>query len=150
MNATPAAVPTPEDEAAIRQLVADASAHQSDVERFLALHTADATVVNFGGRRVAGRDALEAAMRAALASPLADVTTTVEIEAVRLIRPDVAIVASIKNVYDGRGPGAEGEEAAPLPASSGRLTYVLVREDNGGRAGGGWRITSAQTTPIPS
>ncbi|MEW2386814.1 SgcJ/EcaC family oxidoreductase [Streptomyces venezuelae] len=130
------------DVAAIRQVVADASEFQNDVERFLPLFTADTTVVNFGGRRVAGRDALEEVMRQALASPLADVVTTVEEEDIRFVRDDVAIVASIKRVSDGRRPGGDGEAVAPLPASAGRLTHVLVKED------GAWRITSSQTTPI--
>ncbi|MFD6431469.1 SgcJ/EcaC family oxidoreductase [Streptomyces venezuelae] len=130
------------DVAAIRQVVADASEFQNDVEWFLPLFTADTTVVNFGGRRVAGRDTLEEAMRQALASPLADVVTTVEEEDIRFVRDDVAIVASIKRVTDGRKPGADGEAVAPLPASAGRLTHVLVKED------GTWRITSSQTTPI--
>ncbi|SOD63336.1 conserved hypothetical protein [Streptomyces zhaozhouensis] len=140
-------VPTPEDEAAIRRLVADASAYQSDVARLPPLHTADATVVNFGGRRVVGREALEAAMRQALASSLAEVTTTVEVESIRLIRPDVAVVASVKHVHDGRSAEGDGEGATPLPASSGRLTYVLVRQEGAGTAGD-WLISAAQTTPI--
>ncbi len=45
-----------EDTAAIRRLVDDVQAKQLDVEPFLALHTDDAVVVNFGGRRVAGKD----------------------------------------------------------------------------------------------
>lgn len=134
------------DLAAIRQLVADASAFQNDVDRFIPLHTADATVVNFGGRRVAGRDTLAGAMSQALASPLADVVTTVEVEDIRFLRADVAIVANIKTVSDRRAPDADGEQPAPLPATAGRLTYVLVKEEGES----GWRIASAQTTPILS
>ncbi|WP_306337178.1 hypothetical protein [Streptomyces sp. KL118A] len=63
---------TAADVAAIRQVVADASEFQDDVERFIPLFTADTTVVNFGGRRVAGRDTLAGAMRQALASPPTD------------------------------------------------------------------------------
>ena len=43
--------------------------------------------MNFGGRRVAGKDALRQAMTAALATPLANVTTTAEIDDIRFIRP---------------------------------------------------------------
>ncbi|MEU1116329.1 MULTISPECIES: SgcJ/EcaC family oxidoreductase [unclassified Streptomyces] len=130
------------DLVAIRQLVDAAVASQSDPDRFLPLHTADTSVVNFRGRRVAGREALDAAMRQALASPLADVVTTVEVEDIRLIRDDVALVASVKHVSDRRRPGADGDPVTPLHATSGRLTYVLVKE------AGTWRIASAQTTPI--
>ncbi|MGC0416947.1 SgcJ/EcaC family oxidoreductase [Embleya sp. AB8] len=123
--------------AAIRRVVADAVEFQNDPDRFVPLHTEDTTVVNFVGRRVAGRDTLADVMRQALASPLADVVNTVEIEDIRLVREDVAIVASVKKVFDRRD-----DPATALHASSGRLTYVLVKDD------GQWRITSAQTTPI--
>lgn len=124
------------DIVAIRQLVEDAQARQSDVEPFLALHTDDVVVVNFGGRRVVGKQALREAMTAALASPLAQVTTTAEVHDIRFIRPDVAVVSATKLVSDGRD-GADGL------ASQGSLTYVVV---DGVPAG--WRIALAQTTPI--
>ncbi|MGS2647090.1 SgcJ/EcaC family oxidoreductase [Streptosporangium sp. G12] len=129
------------EDAAIRRVVADAVKFQSDVDRFISLHAAEAAVVNFGGRRVAGRDALAEAMRRALASSLADVTTTAEIEDIRFLREDVAIVASVKHVHDRRRESGDAPVSA-LPATSGRLTYVMVKED------GTWRIASAQTTPI--
>jgi uncharacterized protein (TIGR02246 family) len=129
-----------EREVAIRRLVAEAQATQSDPEPFLALHTADAVVVNFGGRRVLGRDALGEALRAALATPLAEVTTTAEVQDIRFLRPDVAIVSCTKQVLDERDePGELGE----FP-SQGRLTYVVARGDDGA-----WRIALAQTTPVP-
>ncbi|MBB5075331.1 SgcJ/EcaC family oxidoreductase [Nonomuraea endophytica] len=121
----------------IRQLVADASRHQSDPEPFLALHTDDTTLVNFGGRRVVGKEALEEAMKAALATPLAKVVTSAEVADIRFVRPDVAIVGVLKRVSDERD-GAND----PLHATEGWLTYVVVRND------GTWQIASAQTTPI--
>ncbi|WP_331771053.1 SgcJ/EcaC family oxidoreductase (plasmid) [Embleya sp. NBC_00888] len=131
------------DLVAIRRLVADAVRLQNDIEGLMALHTAEVNIVNFGGRRVSGRAALTAAMRQALASPLADVTTTAEIQDVHFVRADVAIVACLKQVFDGRpNVGAEDSATPALPASSGQLTYVLVKEDDD------WRIASAQTTPI--
>jgi hypothetical protein len=54
----------------IGDLVAAAVRHQSDPDPFLVLHTDDVVLVNIAGRRVLGRDDLEAAMRGALASPL--------------------------------------------------------------------------------
>jgi uncharacterized protein (TIGR02246 family) len=94
------------------------------------------TIVNFGGRRVSGRDTLTETMRQALATPLADVTTTVDIEDIRFLCDDVAIVACIKRAFDGRDSAATA-----LPATTGQLTYVMVEE------GDRWRIASAQTTP---
>ncbi|MFB4271153.1 SgcJ/EcaC family oxidoreductase [Nonomuraea sp. GTA35] len=131
-----------EDVAAIRRLVADAETHQNDLDPFVALHTADTAVVNIAGRRVAGRDALAKAMQAALESPLADVITRTEVADIRFVRPDVAIVASMKRVFDGRDPEVTRDPRAALPSTSGWLTYVAVKED------GAWRIASAQTTPI--
>jgi uncharacterized protein (TIGR02246 family) len=120
----------------ITDLVDEVVRNQSDPEAFLPRHTDDVVVVNIAGRRVLGRDTLEAAMRQALASPLADVTTTVEVDDIRFVRDDVAIVSCTKTVHDGRS----GEPDA-LP-SVGAMSYVMVDGDDG------WRIALAQTTPI--
>jgi uncharacterized protein (TIGR02246 family) len=127
---------------AIRQVVADAQKHQNDPDRFIPLHTADTSIVNFMGRRVLGRDALHQAMKRALETPLANVINTVEIEDIRFIRPDVAIVASIKHVSDEREVSLRDDPSTTLPSLSGWLTYVVVKEQDA------WRIVSAQTTPI--
>jgi uncharacterized protein (TIGR02246 family) len=124
--------------AAIRRVVADSERLQSDVDGFTDLLTDDVVIVNFGGRRVFGRTAVRTAMQQALASPLADVTTTQEIEAVHFLRPDVALVSCVKHVHDGRGAAGSG---SPL-RERGMLTLVLVDRD------GRWRIASAQTTPV--
>jgi uncharacterized protein (TIGR02246 family) len=125
------------DEPAIRALVQTATEAQNDPDVFIPLHAPDAVIVNFFGRRVLGRDALEQAMRAALSSPLKDVRTEVEIVDLRPVSDSVALVSCIKTVHDERGDGADD-----LPASVGALTYVMTRID------GAWKIASAQTTPI--
>jgi uncharacterized protein (TIGR02246 family) len=124
--------------AAIHRVVAESERLQSDVDGFTDLLTDDVVIVNFGGRRVRGRTAVRTAMQQALASPLADVTTTQEIEAVQFLRPDVALVSCVKHVHDGRGAAGSG---SPL-RERGMLTLVLVDRD------GRWRIASAQTTPV--
>lgn len=124
--------------AAIRRVVADSERLQSDVDGFTDLLTDDVVIVNFGGRRVRGRTAVRTAMQQALASPLADVTTTQEIEAVHFLRPDVALVSCVKHVHDDRRAAGSG---SPL-RERGMLTLVLVDRD------GRWRIASAQTTPV--
>jgi uncharacterized protein (TIGR02246 family) len=141
MSSVSSAATTEEDLQAIRRLVAMAEKHQNDPEPFLALHTADVTIVNIAGRRVFGRDELRRAMTAALASPLADVLTTTEIEDVRFIGTDVALVSCLKYVSDERAAKDKRDGAAPLP-SKGSLTYVVVRDQDE------WRISLAQTTPI--
>lgn len=130
---------TAQDDAAttaIVDLVASAVRHQADVEPFLALHTDEVVIVNIAGRRVLGRRDLEAAMRGALASPLADVTTTVDIDDIRFLRPDVALISCTKHVHDARAE--PGDELPP----AGAMTYVLI---NGGDR---WQIALAQTTPV--
>lgn len=129
---------TDEATTAIRQVVADAERYQSDLTRFIALHTPDVVLTNIAGRRVLGRDALQRAMKGALETPLAKVFTTHQIEDIRFVRPDVAIVSCLKHVSDERDTSSKG----PRLPSTGSLTFVLVREQDG------WRIASAQTTPV--
>lgn len=81
-----------------------------------------------------GREALREAMTAGLNSPLAKVFTRLDIEDIRFLRPDVALVSCAKHVSDERGEGA----AMP---TRGSLTFTVVREPDG------WKIAVAQTTP---
>ena len=122
------------EEAAIRALIAEAEAHQNDVERFIPLHTQDAVIVNIAGIRLLGREALRQAMTSALQTRLVNVITRTEVLEVRFLSPDAAIVSCIKHVSD------ENADSGALPAQ-GSLTYVTVRLD------GRWRIALAQTTP---
>jgi uncharacterized protein (TIGR02246 family) len=121
---------------AIRDLVAAADRHQSDVEEFVALHHRDLVLVNIAGRRVLGREALRKAMTSGLNSPMAKVFTRLEVEDIRFIRPDVALVSCAKHVSDERGEG-------PTVPTRGSLTFTVVREPDG------WKIAVAQTTPVP-
>lgn len=122
--------------AEIIDLVESAVRHQSDVEPFLALHTDEVVIVNIAGRRVLGRRDLEAAMQSALATPLAAVTTTVDVEDIRFLRRDVALVSCTNHVNDARAEPGDG-----LPPA-GAMSYIVT---NGGD---GWRIALAQTTPM--
>jgi uncharacterized protein (TIGR02246 family) len=125
-----------DDREAIRKVVADAAQSQSDVDALMALHTEDAIIVNIAGRRVLGTEAFRAAMDGALRSPLAQVTTTVDVEDIRFVRDDVAIVSCVKHVHD------EREDATAALPGAGAMTYVMAREPDG------WHIALAQTTPI--
>ncbi|NED96041.1 SgcJ/EcaC family oxidoreductase [Phytoactinopolyspora alkaliphila] len=125
----------------VRRTIAAAEKHQNDVEPFLDLHTDTAVIVNIAGRRVLGRSAIEDAMRAALASPLANVLTKIEIEDIRYLRPDVVLVSCVKHVSDEREAEAGGEKGPTVP-TRGTLTYIMVEDD------GTWRIALAQTTPV--
>jgi uncharacterized protein (TIGR02246 family) len=130
-------VPTPTDLENITALVEATQAHQSDVQQFMTLHTDSALIVNIVGRRLFGAPAIRDAMTQALASPLAHVLTTIEVDDIRLVTPDVAIVSCTKHVTDERDDA--DTDALPL---TGRLTYVAVREHDR------WRIASNQTTPV--
>jgi uncharacterized protein (TIGR02246 family) len=125
--------------AAIHRLVADAERLQNDVDGFTGLLTDDAVIVNFGGRRVRGRDVIRQVMRAALETPLADVITTQQVEDIRFLRPDVALVDCVKLIHDRRDPS---DPATTQLADRGMLTFVVVEQR------GEWRIASAQTTPV--
>lgn len=125
------------DEKLIRELVARSQDAQLDPAVLPALHTDDMVIVNVVGRRLFGRDSFASAMASALSSPLKDVRTTLEIEDIRFATPDVAIVSLTKTIHDERPDAGLAE----LP-STGAMTYVLTR------AGDGWRIALAQTTPI--
>lgn len=126
------------DEREIRDLVARAQEAQNDSAALLELHTPGVVIVNLAGRRVMGREAFGEAMRAALASSLRDVLTTVDVVDIRLAAPEVAVVSCTKTVQDGRS-AADGSASLP---SAGALTYVMTK------VSGAWRIAVAQTTPI--
>ena len=126
--------------AAIRAVVADAETLQSDAEGFSQLLAEDVALVNFGGRRVLGRDNVRQAMQQALTSPFADVYTKNELVDVRFLRPDVALVSCIKHISDERKPSAK--DAGASLSARGSLTFVLVKEQ------GSWLIAMTQTTPI--
>lgn len=126
---------------AIKQLVENAAKYQNDPDLFLPLHANDVVIVNFAGKRVLGRDALEYAMRKALSGQLAKVVTTNVVENIIFLRSDVALVNCIKHVSDNRDSIDNG---AALPSEKGALTYILVKGEEG------WKISLAQTTPMIS
>jgi uncharacterized protein (TIGR02246 family) len=125
-------------EADIRRLVDEAVAHQSDVDRFLALHTDDLVLVNVAGTRVLGKPALRTAMEKALSTSLSGVLTENEVVDITFVGPSAALVSCIKRITDTNAPG---DAVGGLPTTA-SLTYLVVETD------GGWRIALAQTTPV--
>ena len=126
------------EETAIRRLIAEVQAHQFDVVELMRLHDDDVVVTNMAGRRVFGKKAFSEAMGRALSSGLQHVPTTVEIDRVRFLSHDCAIVSCTKTVHDHR----PAPEKTPLPGSVGLMTCMVVHR------GGRWVIASAQTTPV--
>jgi hypothetical protein len=80
-------------------------------------------------------------MTAALDSPLARVLTRLEVQDIRFLRPDVALVGVVKHICDQWEPATD-DAGRGLPASQGSATLVVSREPDG------WRIASAQTAPM--
>ena len=127
-------------EGEIRALVQAAHEAQNDVDALMRLHTDGVSIINIGGWRLFGRDAFRDAMVDALSSGLRDVLTSVTVDRIELLTDAVAVVSCTKTVRDQRGQN----ESTPLPTTRGVLTYVVVK----GTAG--WKIASAQTTPVAS
>ncbi len=125
---------------AIRAIVAATDTYQDDADGFTRLLTEDVALVNFGGRRVLGREALHHAMSEALKTPMVDVRTRNELVDVRFPRPGVAVASCIKHVSDERDAAEKDADGSFSGRAS--LTLVLVEEQ------GDWRIALAQTTPI--
>ncbi|MFD3683908.1 SgcJ/EcaC family oxidoreductase [Nocardiopsis sp. NPDC058631] len=124
------------DERRIRDLVARADLTQNDPVALPALHTSDVVIINFGGRRLFGREAFTSAMAEALSTPLKDVRTALRVDDIRFVTRDVALVSLTKTVFDER---PEAKSSAPM---EGVMSCTLVRE------GDDWRIALAQTTPV--
>jgi uncharacterized protein (TIGR02246 family) len=122
-------------DAAIRAVVAETERRQSDADQFAELLTADAVLVNAVGRRVLGREAVRAALAAALQTPLANVLTRNEIVDIRLLRPDVALVSGIKRVLSAGSEHAE-------PGAKIHFSFVLVNDADT------WRIAVAHNTLV--
>jgi uncharacterized protein (TIGR02246 family) len=122
-----------EDISAILAVVAAMEQFQSDVDGFTGLLTEDVVLVNAVGRRVFGREAMRAAMAAALQTPLANVFSRNEVADVRFLRQDVAVVSGIKRLREEGGGSA-------APGSKAIFSLVLVHE------GEAWRIAVAHNT----
>lgn len=133
--------PAPDQElAAIRAVIADLERFQSDLEGFDRLLARDVDIINVHGRRVRGKDNIYQARKQALQTPLAQVLASNELQDIRFLRPDVALVSCIKQVSDQReAASTEADEALP---EQGRLTCVLVKEQDR------WLLASYQVTPI--
>ena len=109
-----------------------------DLESYRELLTEDADVVSATGRRSAGRDALIALSAEQKQQPsYRDATiTATEIHAIRLLKPDVALVDATYRMTGVRIP--DDSEARPV---EGAILFVMVKQD------GAWRIASIRAVP---
>ena len=110
-----------------------------DLEGYRKLLTEDADVVSATGRKSAGRDAVIAlsAEQKRLPSYRDATITATEIDAIRLVTPDVALVDATYRMTGVRIPA--------IPPRQGRLRdsilFVMVQQD------GAWRIASIRALP---
>ncbi len=109
-----------------------------DLEAYRQLLTEDADVVSATGRKSAGRDALialSAEQKQQLSYRDATITAT-EIHAIRLVKPDVALVDATYRMTGIRIPA--DSEVRPV---AGSILFVMVQLD------GAWRIASIRALP---
>lgn len=109
-----------------------------DLEGYRELLTEDADVVSATGRKSAGRDALVALSAEQKRQPsYKDATiTATEVDAIRLVKPDVALVDATYRMTGVRIPAESGARAV-----AGAILFVLVKQD------GVWRIASIRALP---
>ena len=109
-----------------------------DLESYRQLLTVDADIVSATGRKSVGRDALIALSAEQKREPsYKDATiTATEIDAVRLVTPDVALVDATYRMTGVRIPA--DAEARPV---AGSILFVMVNQE------GAWRIASIRALP---
>ena len=112
--------------------------NSGDLKGYRKLLTGDADVVSATGRKSAGRDAIIALSAEQKRQPSyrdANITAT-EINAIRLVKPDVALVDATYRMTGVRIP--DDSEARPVDGS---ILFVMVKQD------GAWQIASIRALP---
>ncbi|TCC60321.1 SgcJ/EcaC family oxidoreductase [Kribbella pittospori] len=128
------AVPSQADVDAIVALVAKVQEVQGneDVDGFISLFRKDAVWVTGHGKRLYGRDTIEAFTREVLPGAMKDSSATYEPDHLLFVRPDIAVV-NVNQTYVERG-GTTGSYGSPV--------YFLARD------GSDWEIAAAQNTVV--
>lgn len=123
------------DVAAIEEKVAalEKAQQRESVEDFVGLLAPRAVWVTGGGRRLTGRDEIEAFTRRVLPGAMKDSTARYEVVHVSFVRPDVAVVNVRQRPVTHNGEPLEGQP-------EGRPVYVMAREEDR------WEIVAAQNT----
>ena len=109
-----------------------------DLDGYRKLLTVDADVVSATGRKSTGRDAVIALSAEQKQQPSYRdaIITATQIHAVRLVKPDVALVDAIYRMTGVRIPA--DAEAKPV---AGSILFVMVEQ------AGAWRIASIRALP---
>ncbi|CAG7600423.1 SgcJ/EcaC family oxidoreductase [Actinacidiphila bryophytorum] len=135
MTSSPAAPAATDHDSAVREVFREVSRAWAagDATAFTAWYAPDASVV-LPGYHLAGEEQIRSAMAGAFAGPLHGTRRVHDIERIRLVTPDVALVhTSSATVQDGQyAPAAEEREA---------VTWVLARH------AGRWLIEAYHSSP---
>ena len=134
--AAPSSLP-PADDAAVRNLFADAAAawNAGDAAAFASAFAPDADFVNVYGMHDRGRDAIRNAHEFLFGSLFAGSTNRYEVRSIRALSPDVVLVHLEAFLEVPAGPMAGLRHAIP--------SAVLTRTNDGG-----WTIAAFQNTLI--
>ncbi len=129
--------PTQKDIDAVFAVVATLEHSQQNelVDEFVGLFLPNAVWTTGGGKRLEGRDVIEAFTRTVLPGAMAESTATYTPERIFFITPDVAVVNVLQQPVTLDGNIIVGQ---PI----GHPTYVLYRQE------GLWKIAAGQNTQV--
>lgn len=144
--------PQPEDDRALRALVArcEAAWNAGDARAWAANMAEDVYLTSVLGDRYHGRDLLESGHRYVFDTIYKGSAITFTIEAIRFVRPDVALVHLHQRLMSRLPPGAAASTARQrlmseeMHETQARASLLVVKD------GGSWQVLSFQNTGIAS
>lgn len=144
--------PQPEDDRALRALVArcEAAWNAGDAHAWAANMAEDVYLTSVLGDRYHGRDLLESGHRYVFDTIYKGSAITFTIEAIRFVRPDVALVHLHQRLMSRLPPGAAASTARQrlmseeMHETQARASLLVVKD------GGSWQVLSFQNTGIAS
>ena len=144
--------PQPEDDRALRALVArcEAAWNAGDAHAWAANMAEDVYLTSVLGDRYHGRDLLESGHRYVFDTIYKDSKIALTVEAIRFVRPDVALVHLHQRLMSRLPPGAAASTARQrlmseeMHETQARASLLVVND------GGSWQVLSFQNTGIAS
>lgn len=144
--------PQPEDDRALRALVArcEAAWNAGDAHAWAANMAEDVYLTSVLGDRYHGRDLLESGHRYVFDTIYKDSKIALTVEAIRFVRPDVALVHLHQRLMSRLPPGAAASTARQrlmseeMHETQARASLLVVKD------GGSWQVLSFQNTGIAS
>lgn len=144
--------PQPEDDRALRALVArcEAAWNAGDARAWAANMAEDVYLTSVLGDRYHGRDLLESGHRYVFDTIYKGSAIALTVEAIRFVRPDVALVHLHQRLMSRLPPGAAASTARQrlmseeMHETQARASLLVVKD------GGSWQVLSFQNTGIAS